>query len=76
MRLMYLIKSYLNWKHNHYVTFFCAGAGLELFMNFFHVGEISIYRTIKNRLSETRAQEQFEAERMLLEKVQVEVEDD
>lgn len=51
-----------------YITSFCAGAGLELFMNFFHVGEASIYRSISRNMSTSNAERQFEAERLLYEK--------
>ena len=60
----------LQWRHGHYVLFFSAGAGLELFMNFFHVGEVNIYRSIKRSMSDSRAIKQFELEKNLYEKIQ------
>lgn len=52
-----------------YITLFCAGAGLELFMNFFHVGEANIYKSISRAMSTANAEKQFEAERLLFEKL-------
>lgn len=54
---------------NQYVIFFLAGAGLEVFMNFFHVGEANIYRSIRKSLSTSRAESQFEAERKIYERI-------
>ncbi|KAG9510489.1 Small integral membrane protein 4, partial [Fragariocoptes setiger] len=42
--------------------FFLAGAGLELFMNKFNVGEVSLYKTIRRRMVESESRRQFEAE--------------
>lgn len=70
MRLPVPISNFIKWKYSHIVTFFIAGAGLELFMNFFHIGEANIYRSIKKNLSTSEAERRFEAERMLFEKVQ------
>lgn len=50
-----------------YVTFFCAGAGLELFMNFFHIGEANIYRSIERAISTSNAEQQFNSEKQLYE---------
>lgn len=41
-------------------------------MNFFRVGEISIYRTIKKNLSTERAQSAFEAEKLVFERIEAE----
>lgn len=60
----------LKWRYSQYVIIFSAGAGLELFMNFFHVGEISIYRSIKRSLSDSRAEEQFLREKSLFETIE------
>lgn len=38
-------------------------------MNFFHVGEANIYRSINRSLSTSKAESQFEAERLLYEAV-------
>lgn len=54
---------------NQYVLFFLAGAGLEVFMNLFHVGEANIYRSIRKSLSTSRAEEQFEAEKRIYERI-------
>lgn len=69
MKLPKQIQNFINWKYSHYVSSFCAGAGLELFMNFFHVGEANIYRSINRSLSTSKAESQFEAERLLYEAV-------
>lgn len=76
MKLPISIQSYMDWKYSHYVTCFCAGAGLELFMNFFHVGEVNIYRSIKRSLSDSRAESKFEAERLFFEKINSSEDDD
>lgn len=65
------VKQVLSKPYSHYVIFFSSGAGLELFMNFFHVGDASIYRSIKKNISTSRAQEQFEVEREIFEKIQL-----
>lgn len=64
-------KRILSIPYAHYVIFFSAGAGLELFMNHFQVGDISIYRVIKRNLSDTRAQEQFDLERAVFERYEL-----
>lgn len=38
-------------------------------MNFFHVGEANIYRSIRRSLSSSQAEGQFEAERLVFERV-------
>ena len=65
------VKHILSKPYSHYVIFFSTGVGLELFMNFFQVGEVSIYRSIKKNISSSRAQEEFELERELFEKIQL-----
>lgn len=65
------IKSILSKPYAHYVVFFSAGAGLELFMNLFHIGEISIYRTIRRNLSTSQAEAQFQSERDIFEKIEL-----
>lgn len=65
------IQHLLSKPYTHYALFFSAGAGLELFMNLFHIGEISLYRTIKRNLSTSRAEEQFELEKALYEKIEL-----
>lgn len=70
MKLPYLLTNYIRWPYSHYLTFSVAGAGLELFMNFFHVGEASIYRSIKKNLSTERAESTFEAEKSVFERVE------
>lgn len=56
-------------RRNQYVLFFLGGAGLELFMNFFHVGEANIYRSIRKSLSTSAAESQFEAEKRVYERI-------
>lgn len=63
------IKHIVSKPSTHYVVFFSFGAGLEIFMNLFHIGDISIYRTIKRNLSNARAEEQFEREKALFESI-------
>lgn len=74
MKPLALLKSYINWKYQHYVSFFIWGAGLELFMNLFHVGEASIYRSINRSLSTSRAEKQFEVEKYVFERLEAEEE--
>lgn len=69
MKLPAPLREFINWKYSHYVTFFSAGAGLELFMNYFHIGEANIYNSIRRSLSTSQAEKQFEAERHLFERV-------
>lgn len=45
------------------LIFFATGAGVELFMNYFHIGEANIYNSIRKNLSTSLAQDQFKAER-------------
>lgn len=52
-----------------YGCFFCAGAALEVFMNFFHIGQANIYRSILKNLSDSRAQERFQVEKQLYETI-------
>lgn len=47
---------------------FFAGVGFELFMNLFTYRGFSIYRSISKKLSDNRAQNIFEAERIILER--------
>lgn len=70
MRLPDQVSKFIEWKYSHIVACFIAGAGLELFMNFFHIGEANIYRSIKKNLSTSEAEKRFEAERMLFEKLE------
>lgn len=46
---------------------FAAGASLELFMNYFHVGEANIYKSIEKRTSDSIAQSRFDMERFIFE---------
>lgn len=75
MKLPAQVGKYLDWKYSHYVTFFAAGAGLELFMNYFHIGEANIYRSIRKNLSTSRAQDQFEFELDVLKKLELSQDD-
>lgn len=70
MKLPAPISNFIKWKYSHIVIFFTAGVSLELFMNFFHIGEANIYRSVKKNLSSSEAERRFEAERMLFEKVE------
>lgn len=70
MKLPAQVSNFIRWKYSHIVTFFITGASLELFMNFFHIGEANIYRSIKKNLSTSEAERRFEAERMLFENVE------
>lgn len=70
MRLPISTSSIFRGRYRYYVTFFIAGAGLEMFMNLFHVGEANIYRSINKSLSTSRAESQFEQERQLYEKIE------
>lgn len=74
--MLKFVTNFIEWRYSHYITCFTAGAGLELFMNFFQVGEANIYRSIKRTLSTTRAEEQFEAERAVFERFQSSIEED
>lgn len=70
MKLPSVVIDFINRPYSHYVISFTAGAGLELFMNLFHVGEISIYNSIKKNLSTQKAEQLFEAEKALFERIQ------
>lgn len=63
------LTNFIKWRYSHYVICFTAGASLELFMNFFHVGEANIYRSIRKSLSTSSAEKRFEAEKFLYERV-------
>lgn len=65
------LKRVINLPYSHYVIFFTAGAGLELFMNYFYIGEANIYRSIKKNQSASKAQEQFELERQVFEQIEL-----
>lgn len=47
------------------VIAFTAGAGLELFMNKFYIGEANIYKSIEKNLSDEFARNRFELEKCL-----------
>jgi low temperature requirement protein LtrA len=64
------LKAINNLPYSHYVIFFSAGVGLELFMNYFHIGEANIYRSIKKNISASRAQEQFDLEKQIYEHIE------
>lgn len=76
MKLPVILANFINRRYSHIVIFSTAGAGLELFMNFFHIGEVNIYRSIKRSLSTTAAQQQFEAEKSIFERVESSDDDD
>lgn len=61
------VDTFLPPRYRPVVICFFGGAGLELFMNFFHIGEASIYRSILKNMSDTLAQNQFEAEKITTE---------
>lgn len=49
------------------VIAFMGGAGLELFMNKFYIGEANIYKSIERNLSDEFAKNRFELEKCLAE---------
>lgn len=56
-------------SHGRILTFFVAGAFLELFMNYFHVGEANIYRSIEKNMSNSIAESRFELEKTVYEEI-------
>lgn len=71
MKLPDLLINFIKWRYSHLVTFSIAGAGLELFMNLFHIGEANIYRSIKKVASDEKAKSAFEEERRVYESVEI-----
>lgn len=69
MRLPIILTKFIKWRYSHLVTFSLAGASLELFMNFFHVGDARIYRSIRESMSTQKAVAEFEAEKSFFENV-------
>lgn len=70
MNLPIKLRNFIRWRYSHIVGFFTAGAGLELFMNLFYIGEANIYRSIKKNTSDYKAEKQFEAEKFIFETVE------
>lgn len=61
------VEAFLPPRYKPVVLCFLSGAGLELFMNYFYIGEANIYRSILKNTSTSIAENQFEAERITVE---------
>lgn len=66
---MRFIPTVLGRPYIQYGGFFLAGVGLELFMNFFHIGEANIYRSILKNISQEEAERRFLVEKELYETI-------
>lgn len=56
-------------KYKHCLYCFAGGISLELFMNLFRVGEVTLYGTMKRNLSDNIAQTRFEAEKSIFDQI-------
>lgn len=64
-----LVRSLVNIPYIHLPIAFFAGASLELFMNFFYIGEANIYRSIEKNMSDSIAENKFLMEKQIFEEL-------